>query len=188
MNPLFEAAQEVSEFMAERGWAHCVIGGLALLRWGEPRSTLDVDLSLLTGFGQEEQFARPLLRRFRGRIPNALQFALAHRVLLITASNGKDVDIAFAALPFEQEMMNRATAFEFAPGIVLKTCSAEDLFVMKVFSTRARDWLDAEGVVARQRDKLDREYIVRHLGILSQVKEDSAWLHRAQRLLEASKE
>ena len=31
------------------------MGGVALQRWGEPRLTQDVDLTLLTGFGDEEQ-------------------------------------------------------------------------------------------------------------------------------------
>ncbi|MFH1108353.1 MAG: hypothetical protein V1790_04025 [Planctomycetota bacterium] len=68
MNLLFEAAKEVCDFASDRGWRYCVIGGLALQRWGEPRTTLDVDLSLLTGFGHEEEFARPLLEHFKGRI------------------------------------------------------------------------------------------------------------------------
>lgn len=41
MNVLFEAAKEVCEFMAVRKWEFCIIGGLAVQRWGEPRTTLD---------------------------------------------------------------------------------------------------------------------------------------------------
>jgi hypothetical protein len=32
---------------------------------------------------------------------------------------------------------------EFAPDIILPTCSAEDLFVMKAFASRPQDWIDA---------------------------------------------
>jgi hypothetical protein len=65
-----------------QGWQYCFIGGLALQRWGEPRETIDVDLTLLTGFGGEETFVRELLRHFEPRIAEADEFALAHRVLL----------------------------------------------------------------------------------------------------------
>ena len=44
MNGLFETAREVSDFMTERGWKFCLIGGLAVQHWGEPRTTLDADL------------------------------------------------------------------------------------------------------------------------------------------------
>ncbi len=48
MNGLFEAAFEVQTFMQARSWSFCLIGGLAVIRWGEPRMTQDIDLSLLT--------------------------------------------------------------------------------------------------------------------------------------------
>jgi hypothetical protein len=64
MNALFEAAREVSDFMEERRWAFCLIGGLAVQRWGEPRTTLDVDIAVLTGWGGEDRYVTALLERF----------------------------------------------------------------------------------------------------------------------------
>ena len=61
MNAVFLAALEVEEFCRSRGWRFCFIGGVALQRWGEPRQTIDVDLTLLTGFGGEEAYADSLL-------------------------------------------------------------------------------------------------------------------------------
>ena len=59
------------------------IGGLAVLRWGEPRETIDVDVTLLTGFGGEEPYIQTLLAHYAARIPNAAAFALNRRVLLV---------------------------------------------------------------------------------------------------------
>lgn len=182
MNLLFQAAKEVSDFMSERNWRFCVIGGLAVIRWGEPRTTLDADLMLLTGFGNEKQYAEPLLDKFEPRVPGALEFALQSRVLLIRASNGKDVDISFGAFPYEESIIKRATKFEFAPDARLLTCSAEDLFILKVFAGRGRDWQDAESVAARR--KLDKKCILGHLEGLSEVKENPGLLIRVRTLLE----
>ncbi len=168
--------------MAGKGWKYCLIGGLAVQRWGESRSTQDADLTLLTGFGNEEQFARDLLENFKGRLPNALEFSLANRVLLIQASNGKDVDISFGALGFEIGMIERATVFEFAPGALLPTCSAEDLFVMKAFAARPQDWIDARGIAIRQM-ALDHAYIFKHLSALAALKEAPEIVDQARRLL-----
>ncbi len=44
MNPRFEAAWEIHQFLTARGIAYAIIGGTALPRWGEPRFTKDVDL------------------------------------------------------------------------------------------------------------------------------------------------
>jgi hypothetical protein len=73
VNPLFLAAAHLQEWCAGRGWRCCVIGGLAVQRWGEPRQTRDVDLTLLTGMVGSEEAARrvkdreslPRLKAFR---------------------------------------------------------------------------------------------------------------------------
>ena len=182
VNGIFHAAKDVAEFMSERGWEFCVIGGLAVQRWGEPRTTLDADLTLLTGIGQEEQYATALLARFSSRLPDALAFALSRRVLLLSASNGTAVDISFGALGFEEDMVRRAVPTEFAPGIILPCCTAEDLVVMKAFASRPRDWLDVESVVARQ-EPLDHAYILRQLTILCELKEAPEIVERTRNLL-----
>ena len=112
-------------------------------RWGEPRTTPDAAIALLTGWGGEEAHIDALLDRFASRIEDGHPFAVARRVLLLRASNGRDVDVTLGALPFEEEMMARSTAVEFAPGVVLPCCAAEALLVMKLFAARPRDWADA---------------------------------------------
>jgi hypothetical protein len=183
MNVLFEAAEEVCGFMAAHEWESCIIGGLAVQRWGEPRTTLDVDMTLLAGWGEEGLYATALLERFESRIPDGHAFALARRVLLLRASNGRDVDIALGALPFEAGMIRRAVEVEFAPGLILPCCTAEDLFIMKAFAGRPRDWLDAESIVIRQ-TSLDEKYIVAQLSDLCELKESPEVLERAMRLLQ----
>ena len=183
MNALFVAAKEVCDFMKARRWEFCVIGGLAVQRWGEPRLTRDADLTLLTGFGEEERYADALLERFEGRRPDARTFALANRVLLLRASNGRDVDVSFGALDFEVSMLRRATVFEFDVGVRLPTCSAEDLFVMKAFAARAQDWLDAEGIAVRQGPSLNQSYIRKQLEPLCELKEAPEIVARARRIL-----
>lgn len=182
MNALFAAAKEVCDFMKARRWKFCVIGGLAVQRWGEPRETLDADMTLLTGFGEEERYVAALLDAFESRIADGMQFALSRRVLLISASNGKPIDVSLGALAFEVSMIRRAVQVEFCPGLTLPCCTAEDLFVMKAFAARPRDWLDAEGVVVRQ-TSLNKPHILRHLSVLCELKESPEILDRAKAIL-----
>lgn len=63
MNPLFVAAAAVQELCRERDWGFCFIGGLAVLWWGEPRLTRDIDLTILAGFGAEGAVVDGLLER-----------------------------------------------------------------------------------------------------------------------------
>ncbi|MFH1176963.1 MAG: hypothetical protein V1750_06110 [Acidobacteriota bacterium] len=60
MNPIFTAALEVQGFCQAHGWRFFFIGGIAVQRWGEPRLTQDVDISIVTGFGHEGEYADEL--------------------------------------------------------------------------------------------------------------------------------
>lgn len=174
MNPLFVAAADVQSFFSSLGWSSTVIGGLAVLRWGEPRQTRDVDLALLTGLGAEGQFVDPILERYRPRIPEARRFALEHRVVLIETSAGVPVDISLAGLPFEARVIDRSTPFDIVEGAAFTTCSAEDLLVLKAFADRVQDWLDIEGIIVRQGPRLDRALVLQELRPLLELKEDDA--------------
>lgn len=71
MNNLYRAAQEVQDFCQLRNWQHCFIGGLALIRWGDPRQTQDADLVLLTRFQNEESYINEILNHFPSRVNDA---------------------------------------------------------------------------------------------------------------------
>ena len=184
MNPIFAAALEIQEFCRARNWRFCIIGALAVQRWGEPRLTQDVDLTVVTGFGAEPQYVEQLLQAFRGRIPAAGEFALAKRVLLLQSSGGIPIDVALGALPFEERVVARASPYAIQASVTLTTCGAEDLVVLKVFAGREKDWLDVEGVVLRQADSLDRALIRRELKPLLELKGDDTALMRLEDLWE----
>ena len=186
MNPIFEAAWELEQFLASRNWGYCFIGGLAVQRWGKPRFTADADLTLMTGFGGEEGYIDPILARFQGRILEARQFALGSRVLLVQGSNEIPVDISLGALPFEKATVERSSRWDMDAQVGLTTCSAEDLIVHKCFANRPQDWLDVETIIRRQQS-LDDELILRELKPLTELKKAPEILDRLQRLLETKR-
>lgn len=181
MIQLVEQAAEVQRFLIDRGWRFCIIGGLAVIRWGEPRLTRDVDISLFTGFGSEENIARTLLERFEPRIAGAAEFASINRVLLLRGATGIGIDISLAGLPYEEDLIARATDFEFVPGVTLRTVSAEDLVVLKAFANRPQDWVDIAGVAVRQRT-LDWTAIDDRLRPLVELKGEPETMDRLKRV------
>ena len=166
-------AQAVSVALDGASVPHCVIGGLAIQRWGKPRVTADVDFVAFTGVAdREEAVVDALLGRFAARRADARQFALVHRVLLLAAANGIGIDVSLGALDFERGVVDRATPFAFDGGTVVRTCSAEDLVVLKAFADRARDWSDIEGIAARQRKMLDWNAILDRIAPLAELKDE----------------
>ncbi len=171
MNKIIQAAAELQNVCQSQGWQFCFIGGIALQHWGEPRETIDVDLSLFVGFGQEQQFTEMLLQHFEPRISNATEFAQERRVLLLRSIKDVGLDVALAALPYEELMIQRSSYFEYVPGLSLRICSAEDLIVLKAFAGRGQDWVDVERIIVRQTGKLDWDYIHEQLKPLAELKD-----------------
>lgn len=178
MIEVFRAAHDLQRRCESEGWRFCLIGGLALQRWGEPRETIDVNITLLAGFGAEEQVARTVLSWYEPRVSDPVEFAVANRVVLARAPSGVGIDVALGCLPFEESAVERATPYDFAPGISLRTASAEDLVVMKAFAARPKDWIDVEGIVIRQAGRLDWPYIEEQLTPLVELKGEPEILAR----------
>ncbi len=180
MKQVFEAAQQIQSFFEDNNWQFCFIGGIALQRWAKPRLTNDADLTLLTGFGEEEKFIDKMLAKFKSRIDNPREFSLRSRVVLLEVE-GIGVDISLGGLFFEENAVNRATNYQFLKGISLVTCSAEDLIVYKSFANRTKDWADIENIVTFQ-TSLDWTYIYEQLTPLVELKEEPEILTKLNKL------
>jgi hypothetical protein len=64
VTPIFSAALDVERSCHRPGWHFCLIGALAVIRWGEPHVAQGVDLTVLSGFGGEERCIDRMLGRF----------------------------------------------------------------------------------------------------------------------------
>lgn len=186
MNGILDAAVEVDGRLQEAGVRYCLIGGIALQRWGEPRTTLDVDVTVMSEFGDEVSIVDQLLPLFQPRISDAGSFALQSRVLLLKTDQGVGVDISLGALPFESRMVDRSSVWELDQQRCLRTCSASDLIVQKAFAGRDQDWLDVQRIIDRQpAEALDAGLILRELAPLSELKGDPGAYERVRQLLKA---
>lgn len=169
--PVLDAALAAQAACKSLDLESCVIGGVALQRWGEPRFTADADLSVLVEPGDETRIAEALLSLLTPRIDEAVEFATRSRVILARSEQGVGLDIVLAGLPFEERVVARATPWHLGRDVHLLTCSAEDLIVMKAFAGRDKDWADVTSILERQGAKLDLELIRKELQPLLGAKE-----------------
>ena len=117
--PLVNAAQELLGFLIANGCSACLIGGMVVSRWGEPRATKDVDATGLVELKEEAAVLYLLLSKFDSRDPDPVRRAELGRLALLRASNGVDLD-SFAAFPFEVEVLQRASDWQVTPDIALR--------------------------------------------------------------------
>ena len=122
-------------------------------------------------------------RWFSPRRPDAREFALRQRVLLARTRDGVEVDIALGALPFEERTVTRASEWRGDRGVVLTTCSAEDLVVHKAFAGRDLDWGDVERILTRQHGRLNLDQIRSELKPLLELKAAPESLDKLEQIL-----
>ncbi len=182
LSQLVAAAVRMQAIWQGEEIAFCFIGGLAVQRWGEGRMTQDIDASVATGFGNENAMIEKLLRQLTPRISNAADFARLHRVVVGQESGGVSVDVSLAGLPYEMDVIERATFEEMGTGKQVKICAPSDLVILKAFANRSHDWDDIRGLLIRSGQLLDWELIESELSALCELKEEPEIVDRLQRL------
>jgi hypothetical protein len=152
-----------------------VIGGLAVQIWGEARLTIDADLTISSSVDYATApMVELITRHFRSRITDPFEFACKTRMILITASNGVDVDISLGLPGYEDDLITHSVIYELEPGKSIRLCSAEDLIIHKAIAGRQQDVRDIQGIIYRQGEKLDLLYIRSWLAQFSELLEEPA--------------
>ena len=173
---LWQTAIELQSYLESCDYSFCIIGGIAVQRWGEPRLTRDIDATLAIPFGSERRVAGEILKRYQSRVSNPVDFAVQARILLLKDLSGNGIDLALGGMPYEERLMNRSTMWGIPGSGKIRTCSAEDLVVLKAFANRPQDWVDIQRVIIRQGKRLDRDLILEELTPLVELKEERAIL------------
>ena len=186
INNILEVAVDVGLRLETLKVPSCIIGGVACQRWGEPRQTVDVDATLFVGFGNESAVVDELLSHYEARMDDARNFAMQHRILLLTSDRGTGIDLSLGGLPFEQRLVDRSVRWEIPRHGSIRVCSAEDLVVLKTFANRPQDWIDVEKVIVRQGSRLNRQLILGELTPLAELKDEPEILDRLQQLFQQS--
>ena len=137
---------------------YMVIGGLANAVWGQPRATLDIDVTIAAATSEVGVIAKGLEGDFRVLVPSPESFVEETRVLPLESQSGVRVDLIFGLLPFEHDAIERATLIEIA-GAEIRFCTPEDLILLKIISKRDQDQADVEGIVRQRLPELDLDYL-----------------------------
>jgi predicted nucleotidyltransferase len=142
------ALQDLENWLESDGVPHTTIGGVAVSLLGQPRATQDIDLVIWL---DPERWKRLLETGaqygFTPRLADPLGFAQQARVLLLQHdSSGISIDISCGALPFEQEMIERAQPIQIGT-LRLRVPSPEDLVITKAVAGRAKDLADIESLL-----------------------------------------
>jgi len=179
---IFQGVVEVAAFLETQQTLYAVLGGIAVQHWGEPRTTLDIDIVVLVPSAMEDSFLQAVLGQFCPRLPDAFAFAKRNRILLVSTSVGIPVDLSLGIPGYEEEALSRTVPVSFAGLSPVRVVSAEDLIIHKCVAGRPRDIEDVERVLVRQKFKLDLRYIRKWLRAFGPIVEE----HDVRKLFESA--
>jgi hypothetical protein len=126
---------------------YMVIGGQAVLLYGEPRLTKDIDITLgvgVEGFTQITDLVRELSLKILVDNPEAF----VHKTMVLPViedASGIRVDFIFSHSPYEQQAITRTREVQFGATAV-KFASLEDVVIHKIIAGRGRDIDDVKAI------------------------------------------
>jgi predicted nucleotidyltransferase len=143
---------------------YMIIGGQAVLIYGEPRVTRDIDITLgLDDSHTEEILSIGATLQLQTAVKDINEFVKKTNVLpLYDPRSGFRVDFIFSFSPYEQEALSRICVIEIE-NQQIKFASVEDIIIHKMIAGRPRDIEDIKGILAHQRNSIDFKYIERWL-------------------------
>ena len=149
--------------LMEASIPYMVIGGQAVLLYGEPRLTRDIDVTLGMGVDGLDRIKK--ITRIIGLgslVENEKEFVEQNRVLpTIDKKSGIRVDFIFSFSPYGRQAIERSRDVKLGHSSV-KFASLEDVVIHKVIAGRARDLEDVKSILLKNRE-YDSVYIERWL-------------------------
>jgi len=148
------------DLLEAQGVPYMVIGAMAVAMWGQPRATADIDFTVLTDSDGLETIGQEAERRGLVIDRQWLDWHPLQRGKQIRLTSGDFlIDAVRPMDQHQEEALGRCRLLEIG-GRGVRFVSPEDLIVMKIKAGRPRDFEDAISVLAKQKGKLDEQYML----------------------------
>ena len=149
--------------LQRQGLPYMIIGGQAVLLYGEPRLTRDIDVTLGVNIDRIHDLLSIVKELALTPLPEDIESFVRQTMVLPTLepSTGIRVDFIFSFTPYETEAIKRATK-RVLMGKEVCFASPVDLIIHKIFAGRPRDLEDVRSVLLKQ-PNIDTLYIEKWL-------------------------
>jgi len=145
-----ELLAKLARALDENSIPYMIIGGQAVLLYGEPRLTRDIDVTLGVGIdllGKLIEISKKL-----NLTPLPLDTAkFVEQTMVFPAKDDKTgirIDFIFSFTAYERQAIQRAKEIPIKKAVV-KFASPEDVIIHKIFAGRARDLDDVRSILVK---------------------------------------
>lgn len=175
---------KIAQSLDEKNIPYMIIGGQAVLLYGSPRLTRDIDITLGV---DTDKFL--LVDEICGKLglkilpENPEDFVKETKVLPVDEPESRmRVDFIFSFTPYETQAMQR-TQNVLINDYPIKFASCEDVIIHKMIAARAIDLEDVKNILIKNKNSIDLEYIKQWLIEFNQIPEHEGILEKFETLL-----
>jgi len=163
---------------------YILIGGQAVLLYGSPRLTRDIDITLGIDTDKLGLIQKICLKLDLKILPkNPEDFAKDTKVLPVEEKKLKvRVDFIFSFTPYERQAIKRAKKV-LIDNYSVKFASCEDVIIHKIFAGRTIDMEDVKNILIKNKNKIDYQYIKHWLVSFSDIPEQKNILESFDNLI-----
>ena len=176
--------KEIAQDLDKEGIPYMIIGGQAVLLYGRPRLTQDIDITLgidTDKFALVESVCENLGLRMLPENPQ--DFAGKTKVLPAEEPESKvRVDFIFSFTAYERQAIKRAKKV-LVDNDPVKFASCEDVIIHKMVAGRAVDEEDVRSILIKHKGEIDFRYIDRWFSEFSKISEHDGISARFSQLL-----
>ena len=147
-----------------------LFGAQAVVTYGVPRFSADVDVTVALAPDDPQRFARDMeAGGFTLRIDDP-EFLRRTRVLpFVHAATGMPLDVVLAGSGIEDEFLSRAKKTDIGGGANVPVIDISDLLIAKILAGRPKDIEDARSLWRVRGASVDRRRVLRLLRLLEEA-------------------
>ncbi|NWF97971.1 MAG: nucleotidyltransferase [Nitrospirae bacterium] len=154
-----EIISKIASKLKDHNIPYMIIDGQAVLLYGEPRLTRDIDITLGVNIDSLEEILSIVNELSLKPVPQDVKSFVSQTMVLpvLDEPSGIRIDFIFSFTPYETEAIKRARTISLM-GKEVAFASPEDVIIHKIFAGRPRDLEDARTIILKN-PNIDIRYI-----------------------------
>ena len=152
--------QKIATALDKKQIPYMLIGGQAVLLYGEPRLTRDIDVTLDARVDKLADLLQ-IIQELKWQVLVQDPEAFVQQTMVLPVLDPETqirIDFIFSYTPYEHQAMQRVKKVKIG-NVWVRFASPEDLIIHKIIAGRPRDFEDVRGILLKNCN-MDKSYII----------------------------
>jgi len=161
LNDFEKTLARLDKFCNKKSIKYAVVGGIAVIKYGYERTTKDIDITVLCKLEEISEVHTKFIKEYLPLSEDSLNFFERNFVLPVKdkITNVK-IDVAAGLTVFDDTIIQRRKWTKLGEA-EFYISTLEDLIIYKLFANRYQDLADAQILLDKNKDSIERNYLIK---------------------------